>query len=154
MNYSDFDINTKALYTLKEDSFGRFHTEFLPIQIDINLDKRLNNLFIEIREVINNRYLSKLDKYNKHVQIIRDFWEDISSNYPQLLGYKNYCESISSSYVDLPGVPVNYKLEFSPFEVSEYPQIKVSNNIKKQKSWLTLLMKIVLLAVLASMNVL
>ena len=50
MKYSHNDINKNALYVLREDSGGKFSTDYLPIPIDKNLLKSIENLSDSIKE--------------------------------------------------------------------------------------------------------
>lgn len=129
MNFSHNDINKKALYVLREDSNGQFHTEYLPIQIDENLSNSIKKLQEKMQEKIKNEKLSRQEIYNIKTQMILEYWEDIQKNHSYLLGYRDYCNNITGSYVSSPGISTNFKMEFLPFSPdSDNVRIKKSEN--------------------------
>lgn len=129
MSFSHNDINKKAVYILSIDGEGNFQSDYLPIQIDKNLSESFQKLNLNFQENLANKNLTKLEIYNLNIQLSLEYWENIKKNHPYLLGYRNYCTYISSSYVSPPGISENFEMKFLPFspDYSDYLRIKINN---------------------------
>ena len=129
MNFTHKDINKKALYVLREDSNGKFHTEYLPIQINDSLSNSIKNLQDNMQEKTKDKSLSKDDIYRIKTQMILNYWQDIQNNHSYLFGYRYYCYNITGSYVSSPGISMDFKMEFMPSSPDdEDVRIKKSEN--------------------------
>lgn len=130
MSYTENDINQKALYVLSVDSDGKFQTVYLPIQIDTNLSESIRSLRKRIEERIMDKNLNKQEMYNIKMFMILEYWQNIQMNHSYLLGYRNYCSIISSSYISAPGILKDSKIEFLPFSKDpDLGYIMINNNL-------------------------
>jgi hypothetical protein len=128
MSYTENDINQKALCVLSVDSDGKFQADYLPIQIDTNLSESIRSLRKRIDERIMDKNLTKQEIYNIKMFLILEYWQNIQMNHTYLLGYRNYCSSISSSYISAPGILKESKIEFLPFSQDpDLGHIMISN---------------------------
>jgi len=137
ISYNHEDINKKALYTLSVAENGKFQTEYFAIPTNPSVSASFKNLQSEIQKRIIGTNLSKQEIYNLKTQMILDYWHDLKKNHAYLLGHRNYCSSIDSSYIYSPEILEDFNLEFLPFsEDSDDVRIKKSEKDSTKIEWL------------------